>query len=210
RGQLGVVIQPLTQELAESFGVDEGRGILIGQVMEGTAADKADLKQGDIIVEYDGQPVGDLNSFRSRIASTAPGTKMDLLILRNGKEIEKTVTIGTLDEEEMAAAAPGGPRGPAKIEKDIGVTVQNLTDDVAAELGYEDEEGVVVTSVEPGSPAAFAGIEAGNLIQEVNRKKVKNIQQFEEALEKASGKEAVLLLISDGEYSRYAALRLAR
>ncbi|MFO7975155.1 MAG: trypsin-like peptidase domain-containing protein, partial [Candidatus Hydrogenedentota bacterium] len=64
RGQLGVVIQPLTQELAESFGVDEGRGILIGQVMEGTAADKADLKQGDIIVEYDGQPVGDLNSFR--------------------------------------------------------------------------------------------------------------------------------------------------
>src|SRR5690606_38938570 len=74
RGQLGVVIQPLTRELADSFGVDESKGILVGQVMEGTAADEADIKQGDIILELNGQPVGDLNSFRSRIASTAPGT----------------------------------------------------------------------------------------------------------------------------------------
>jgi len=88
------------------------------------------------------------------------------------------------------------------------VTVQNLTDDVAAELGYEEEEGVVVTSVEPGSPAALAGIEFGNLIQEVNRKKVQNIDQFEEALDKARGKETVLLLVSDGQYSRYVALRI--
>jgi serine protease Do len=210
RGQLGVVIQPLTRELAESFGVDEGKGILIGQVMEDTAADKAGLKRGDIIVEYNGQPVGDLNSFRSRVASTAPGSTMDLVILRDGKRLEKTVTIGTLDEEEMAAAAPEGPGGPAKMEQDLGVTVQNLTDDVAAELGYEDEEGVVVTSVEPGSPADMAGIESGNLIQEVNRKKVKNIEQFEEAIDKASGKETVLLLVSDGQYSRYVALRMAK
>lgn len=210
RGQLGVVIQPLTRELAESFGVDEGKGILIGQVMEGTGADKAGLKRGDIIIEYNGQPVGDLNSFRSRVASTAPGSTMDLVILRDGKRIEKTVTIGTLDEEEMAAAAPGGPGGPAKVEQDLGMTVQNLTDDVAAELGYEDEEGVVVTSVEPGSPADMAGIESGNLIQEVNRKKVKNIGQFEEAIDKASGKGTVLLLVSDGQYSRYVALRMAK
>jgi serine protease Do len=135
---------------------------------------------------------------------------MDLVILRDGKRLEKTVTIGTLDEEEMAAAAPEGPGGPAKMEQDLGVTVQNLTDDVAAELGYEDEEGVVVTSVEPGSPADMAGIESGNLIQEVNRKKVKNIEQFEEAIDKASGKETVLLLVSDGQYSRYVALRMAK
>jgi serine protease Do len=208
RGQLGVVIQPLTRELADSFGVDEGTGILIGQVMEDSAADKAGLKRGDVIIEYNDQPVGDLNSFRSRVASTAPGSKMNLVILRDGKRLDKTVTIGTLDEEQMAAAAPQGPGGPAKIEKDIGVTVQNLTDDVAAELGYEEEEGVVVTSVEPGSPAALAGIESGNLIQEVNRKKVQNIDQFEEALDKARGKETVLLLVSDGQYSRYVALRI--
>ncbi len=211
RGQLGVGIQPLTKELAESFGVDEGKGILIGQVMEGTGADKAGLKQGDIIVEYNGQPVGDLNSFRSRIASTAPGTDIQLVVLRDGKRIEKTVTIGTLDEEAMAAAAPGGgPGGPAKIEKDIGVTVQNLTDDVAAELGYEGEQGVVVSAVEPGSPAEMAGMQSGNLIQEVNRTKVSNIDQFQEAMEKAGKKGTVLLLVSDGQYSRYVALRLAK
>lgn len=210
RGQLGVVIQPLTRELADSFGVDESKGILVGQVMEGTAADEADIKQGDIILELNGQPVGDLNSFRSRIASTAPGTTIDLAVLRDGKRLKKSVTIGTLDEEAMAEADLGGPGGPAKVEKDIGVTVQNLTDDVAAELGYEGEKGVVVTGVEPGSPAALAGIESGNLIQEVNRQKIRNIDEFQAGMKKASGKETVLLLVSDGQYSRYVALRLAR
>ncbi len=209
RGQLGVIIQPLTRELADSFGVDESKGILIGQVMPGSAAEQAGLKQGDIIVELNGQPVGDLNSFRSRIASTAPGTAITLAVLRDSERLETTVTIGELDEEAMAAASPGGPGGPAKVEKGIGITVQNLTEDVAAELGYENEQGVVVSGVDPEGPAAMAGITSGNLIQEVNRTKVTNIDEFQQAMEKAGGKETVLLLVSDGQYSRYAALRIA-
>ncbi len=210
RGQLGVVIQSLTQELADSFGVEESKGILVGQVMPGMAAEKAGIEQGDIILELNGKPVGDLNSFRSRIANTAPGTAVTLVVLRDGKRLEKTATIGELDEEAVVAASATDAGGPAKVEQGIGITVQNLTDDVAAELGYENEQGVIVSSVEPDGPAAMANIEPGNLIQEVNRSKVTNINEFQQAMERASKKETVLLLVSDGQFARYVALRLAK
>lgn len=210
RGQIGVVIQPMTADLAESFGIDTTDGILIGQIMPDSPAEEAGLERGDVILEFEGERIDDMSSFRWNVASTTPGTEVELLVLRDGQELTKTVVIGTRDPEALAAVDPGEERDPARIQRELGVTVQNLTEDIAGELGYEGEQGVVVTGVEPGSPAAMAGIRAGNLIQEVNREQIQDVDDFEEAVKDARERRSVLLLVYDGQYSRYVALRFRR
>jgi len=200
RGQLGVYIQELTKDLADSFGIDETKGLLVSRVMEGTAAEKAGLKQGDIILRRDGQPVGKLSEFRNGIAMTPPGTEIKLDILRDGKQKSVTVEIGTLSAKE-AATESGAP-----TESGLGLSLQPLTPEIADQLGYQDQKGVLVAGVEPDSPAAAAGIERGDLIQEVNRKPVTSPEEVSKAL--AGGKEKpALLLIRHGESTRYLALK---
>ena len=203
RGYLGIGIQNLTPDLAKWFEVEEGKGILVTEVTEDSAAEKAGLKQDDIIVEYDGKPVEEVGSFRSRVASTAPGTKVDMAVVRKGKRIEKTAILGTLPGELERTAAGGRPgEAPGKL----GITVQNLSDELAERFGYEEQSGVVVTAVEPGSPAAAAGIQAGVLIQEVNREPVHNLRDFGAAMRETG--DSVLLRISDGRMSHYIVIDL--
>jgi serine protease Do len=202
RGFLGVVIQNLDAELAPHFGLDEGTGILIAEVQEDSPADKAGLKRDDVVVGFNGQPVKEVQSFRSRIASTQPDSRIGLEIMRDGRKITKQVKIGTLDEEALVASS--GPVGTASVNK-LGLSVQNITDELAERFGFADEAGVLISQVEPGSSADLAGLEAGMLIQEVNREAVANTNQFKKALQENKG-DTVLLLVSDGEYSRYVAL----
>ena len=202
RGFLGVLIQSVTPDLRQWFGLEEGgSGILIADVTKDSPAEKAGLQRDDVILELDGQPVDDIGSFRSRIATTAPGTKVELLVQRADKRIRKTVKVGSLDADTPTVATSAG------AYPKLGLTVQNLTDDIAERLGYEDMTGVVVSEVAPGSAAADAGIESGTLIQEVNRKTVKNTREFQSALDAVDADKGLLLLIHDGEYSRYVALR---
>jgi len=203
RGFLGILIQPMTPIMRESFNLEEGEnGILIGHVTDDSPAEKAGLQRGEVIIELDGQPVDDTGSFRSRIATTPPGSKVDLTILRDGKRLKKTVKVGSTESEASTAAGtqPG-------VVPELGLSVQNLTDDIAERLGFEGMSGVVVSQVEPGSASAQAGIEQGMLIQEVNRRKIKNRGDFDEALDATDPKKGALLLIHDGEYSRYVGLR---
>ena len=202
RGFLGVLIQTVTPDLRQWFGLEQGgSGILIADVTKDSPAEKAGLQRDDVILELDGQPVDDVGSFRSRIATTGPGTKVELLVLRDGKRIQKTVKVGSLDADTPTVSTSAG------AYPKLGLTVQNLTDDIAKRLGYEDLTGVVVSEVAPGSAAAEAGIESGTLIQEVNRKRVKNTREFQSALDAVDAEKGVLFLIHDGEYSRYVALR---
>ena len=201
RGFLGVGIQNLTPDVAEWFGLKDKQGVLVTEVKEGSAADKAGIKRDDVVIEFDGQPVTEVGSFRSRVASTEPGKTINLVLMRNGERIETTVEVGKLDETAMTVNSATGE------VKNLGVAVQNLSDELADRFGYKGDTGVVVTEVEPGSSAERAGIQSGSLIKEVNRQPIKNTQDFEKALKESSGKKTILLLVRDGEMSRYVALQ---
>jgi serine protease Do len=201
RGYLGIVIQDLTPELAKSFGLKDNQGILVSQVSEDSPAAKAGLKQGDVIVEFAGKPVEKVGAFRNGVALKAPGSKEELTVLRSGKRKTFSITIGKLPDGELADAGT-----PHSLEK-LGLTVQTLTPELARQFGFQVEKGVVVTQVTPGSEAALAGINPGAVILEVNRKPVSNTEEFKRAVAQTPEKGVVLLLIKDGQYSRYVALK---
>jgi serine protease Do len=200
RGLLGVAIQDVTPELAKSFGLKEGKGALVSQVVPGGPADKAGFEQGDVIVNFDGQSVGDSKDLPRIVASTPVGKTVAVKLLRDGKEIERQAKVGEMEEENTSEAAK------SPIHPTLGVTVQNLTPQVARELGLKESAGVVVTGVEPGSPAAEAMIQVGDVIKAVNRKPVKNVDDFVKIVEQAKGGGSLLLLVQRGANSLFAAV----
>jgi serine protease Do len=199
RGLLGVAIQDVTPELAKSLGLKESKGALVSQVVPGGPADKAGFEQGDVIVNFDAQPVGDSKDLPRIVASTPVGKTVTVKLLRDGKEIEHPVKVGEMDEENASEAAK------SPIHPSLGITVQNWSPQVARELGLKKSSGVVVTGVEPGSPAAEAMIQVGDVIQSVNRKPVKDVDDFVKIVEKAKG-GSILLLVQRGANSLFAAV----
>lgn len=202
RGFLGIQMTELTPELAEAFGLEDTKGVAIADVVEDSAAEKAGLKHNDVIIEFEGKPVDSANELRNRVAMLKPGTKVEMVVLRDGKRKKITAELG----ERSKQAALVSSRSEA-LEK-LGITVKNLTDELAGRLGYEDMSGVVVTEVKPGSEADTKGVSEGLLIVEVNRKPVKNIKDFEEAVEKAVEDGAILLLVNNGRYNLFIALNV--
>ncbi len=202
RGRIGVYIQDLDRALAESFGIDQNGGILVAQVMEDSPAQKAGLKQGDVILELNGDKVDKVAKFRNQVALTAPGTKIKLLVLRDGDKKTIKVEVGALEDGGTSAAAGATDQLPK-----LGMTLQKLTPELAGQLGYENAQGVVVTSVDSDSLAARAGIRRGDLIEEVNRTQVSSPDQVKKLIAD-SNKKTVLLLVRQGEASRYLALKL--
>ncbi len=190
RGFLGVGIQDLTPELAEQFELKDVKGVVIPDVSPGSAADKAGVKPNDIVVEFDGKPVEKAAELQKKVAMKKPGTEVEMVVLRDGKK--KTLT-AKLEERPSAEQLAAGAKGQA-VEK-LGLTVQNLSDDLARRYGYEDLKGVIVTEVEQGSVAAAAGIQPGTLIQEVNRKPVENTKQFNEVMQDAAKDGKVMLRV---------------
>ncbi|MFH1079763.1 MAG: PDZ domain-containing protein, partial [Pseudomonadota bacterium] len=200
RGLLGVAIQDVTPELAKSLGLKENKGALVSQVVPDGPADKVGIEQGDVIVNFDGQPVGDSKDLSRIVASTPVGKTVTVKLLRDGKEVEFRTNVGEMEEENASAAAK------SPIHPSLGVTVQNLTPQIARELGLKKSAGVVVTKVEPDSPAAEANIQVGDVIQSVNRKAVKNVDDFVKIVEKAKGGGSLLLLVQRGQHAMFVAL----
>jgi serine protease Do len=198
RGWLGVSIQEVTPALAKSFDLKEKKGALVAQVISGSPAEKAGIEQGDVIVEFDGKEVTDSKDLPRMVASTPIGKAVTIKLLRNGKALDRQVKVGEMEEKVEVAKAPS--------HKSLGITVQNLTPEIARGLGLKKDTGVVVTRVEPGSPAADAGIQTGDVVQEVNRKPVKNVEDFVQKVDKAKGQENVLLLIQRGQNNLFAAV----
>jgi serine protease Do len=200
RGYLGIIIQPLTGKLAESFDIKDTQGILVAQVNDDSPADKAGLKPGDVIIRYQGKPVKDIGDFRNRVSLTPPGSRETLTIMRDGKQKDITATIGKLTEEQRLAQAP------AETMDELGLTVQTLTAQLARQFNTKAGEGVIVTQVKPGSIAAMAGIKAEDIILQVNRKTVDSAAAFNSAIGKSRRDKQVLLLIRSGEAQRYVLL----
>lgn len=194
RGQLGVSIQSVDADMAKAFGLAQGGGALVADVTPGSPADKAGIERGDIILELNGQPVSSPDELSVRIAETAPGTTVHLKISRNGQLRDIDVTLGELSEKTEASAS--GETGGTVLQ---GVQVQNLTPAIAQELGIStNTRGVVVTSVDPSSAAAASDVERGDVIQEVNRKPVHNVQEYNQAVAATHGGQVLLLLNRNG------------
>jgi serine protease Do len=199
RGWLGVSIQEVTPELAKSFGLKEKKGALVSQVFSGSPAEKAGIEQGDVIVEFDGKAIADSKDLPRIVASTPVGKTVTIKLSRDGKVLDRQVKVGEMEEKAEVAKTPS-------TKKSLGITVQDLSPEIAKRLGLEKETGVVVTGVEPGSPAADAGIQTGDVIREVNRKPVKGVQDFIQKIEKAKDQDNVLLLLQRGQNNLFAAV----
>jgi serine protease Do len=198
RGYLGVHIQDVSPALAKQFGLTEGGGVLISDVSPDTPAAKAGLKSGDIIQDVNGQPASAANQLQVQISQMAPGSTVRLKIWRDDKSQDISVTLGELPEK--AEQAEPGQSSEGALQ---GVDVQNLSPDVAEQLNLPaGTKGVVVTQVDPSSPAAAAGLDRGMVIQEVNHKPVGNISQYKQALSGLSN-QSVLLLVNQGGVTRY-------
>ncbi len=204
RGWLGVSIQELTADLAASFGIAaDVRGVLVGDVMADSPAQRAGLQSGDVIVEMDGQPVGPLGAFRNRVASLKPDRQVQLVVLREGNRESLDVTIGILPGNQAVAAEEPSQAGS------LGLSVTAWNPQLAEKHGHVGQSGVIVTKVASGSAADLAGIQPGALITEVNRQKVDNLDEFQAAMQEARQQDAVRLRIRQGDYARYVVLKFA-
>lgn len=199
RGFLGVSLQPVDKDIADAFNLPKPEGALISEVVKDSPADKAGLKQGDIILEYNKIPVKSLQSFRNEISLMVPGTPIDLKINRKGQVLQVPVTLGVASDTLAA--------GGSLIQK-LGMEIDNLTPELARQLGLtQREEGVVITKIKPGSAAATAGLRPGFLIQAVNHKKVTNVSEFNEALGQPENKR-ILLLVRQGNMTRFYSIKV--
>jgi serine protease Do len=199
RGYLGVLIQKVTPEIAESLGMDKGHGALVANVSKDGPAEKAGVKVGDVIIEFDGKEIKDSGDLPIIVARTPVDRKVRMKVLRDKKELQLTVGVGELKDEEVVASAP---------EKgELGMTVQKLTPQIAESLGLEKADGVVVSAVDPGSVADEAGIRRGDVILEVDRKPIRSIDEYKKAVGGIRKGKGVLLLVRRGESTLFLALK---
>jgi len=196
RGQLGVIIRDLSPDLAKSFEYDSTDGALVDDVIKDSPAQKAGLKPGDIITKLNGQKVEDIAPFRNTVSMMAPGTKVKLTIVRDGKEIKIPVTIGEMSDSLTTAS------NSAAAEK-LGIEVQNLSPELARQYDYEPGYGVIISQVTQDSPADQVGIQPGMLILSINRRPINSVKQFDQAMKKAAKNNQILLRIQDEQYSRF-------
>ncbi len=198
RGWLGIGIQEITPALEKSFGLKEKEGVLVADVFKGSPAEKAGIERGDVILRFDGKEIAESKDLPRIVAATPVGETVNVKLLRDGKAVECAVKVGQMEGKTETAQLPS--------RKSMGITVQELTPEIAKGLGLKRETGVVVNSVEPGSPAADAGIQTGDVIQEVNRKPVKDAEDFRQRITQAKSQDNVLLLIQRGQNSLFAAV----
>jgi serine protease Do len=207
RGWLGVTIQELTPELSQEFGLKNGNGALVGDVAKGSPADKAGLKRGDIIIEFNGKKVEDVGNLRNMVAQSRVGSTVKMSILRSKKEYSFQVVIASLPRD-VADVMPGNAPEDSPNEGLSGLSVMELTREGARQLGlHKEERGVVVVRVEPGSNAEDAGIRKGDVIQEIDRKKVEALTDYEKIVSGIRQGEMVLLFINRGGKRFYVTLR---
>lgn len=208
RGWIGVRIQAVTDEIAESLSLGRARGALIGSVTNDGPAAKGGMKAGDVVISFDGKEVKDIRALPIIVADTAVDREVDVVVIRKGREEKLRVVVGRLDEGDKEAkevelkAPPEPPKPPATTKVLGGVEVAVLTPELRTKFKIKDElKGVVVIAVEPGSAAADRGLAAGNLIVEVNQEAIGAPQDIERRIAalKKEGRRSALLMVTDPE-----------
>ncbi|MHC4842706.1 MAG: Do family serine endopeptidase [Planctomycetota bacterium] len=205
RGFLGIMGEDITPEKAEMFKLQEAQGVAITQVVEDSPAEKAGLKLYDVIIEFEGEQIANYNEFRNKVAMIQPDTEIELVILRDG---ERKTIVAELGERSTDAGNVESKSGKPDVVEQLGLEVQDLTSELSKRFGYETMSGVVVSSVNRGSEADRKGIAAGMLIQEVNRKKVESVKEFNQEMDEAGEEDKVLLLVYNGSYNQFIVLNM--
>lgn len=201
RGWLGVVVQKVTPELAESFGIKEGKGALVADVdREGPAA-KAGIASGDVILEFDGREIKEMEDLPLLVAETEVGRTVPVVVMRNGKKKNISVKIGEMKEQQEQHASAQGDK------QDIGITVQAVTPEMAQRYGLTRREGVIITQVDPGGPAEEAGLRPGDIIQEINRAAIKTVGDYTSAIRKVKAGDNILFLVKRGQSALWIVVR---
>ena len=197
RGWLGVSIQEVTSDLAEEFGVKDLKGALVSGVMKGSPAEKAGIRQGDVILQYNGKVVEDTGHLRNMVSQTPVGTTVTVKLLRQKKEIEASVNIAELPKKMAEASTKGEEQGNDEESTAFaGLTVRELTPEIAKRLGVdENEKGIVVIKVDPDSRVYEAGIRPGDIILQINQKSIGTIDDYKKTVSMIKAKERALLLI---------------
>ncbi len=205
RGYIGAGIQPITPALAKAFKVPD-TGTVIREVEPNSPAAQAGLQAGDVVTAVDNVPVADSNAFILRISRTAPGTTLHLKVVRDGNTRDVAITPTKRPDQNAKnqdnGSSPNSQGTPTSLK---GLSVDNLTPDVASQLHLNNITGVVVTDVEPGTPAAEAGLRSGDVIQHVNRHPVTNVKDFQQAIGQA-GKDTVVFLVNRGGQTQFVAV----
>jgi serine protease Do len=204
RGYLGVRFQPLNADLAKSFGLESEKGALIASVEKDTPAEKAGLKAGDVILEYDGKPVNEGNELPRYVAATPIDKKVTVVVFREGRKQKISVVVGKLKGADSEAAGTGGNES----EK-LGITVQELTSELAGRLNIKDSKGgLVISEVKPGSPAEEAGTLAGSIIVEINGQRPDSLDTYTSIVSKIKKGDVVRLLLKRPDGSmQYVAMK---
>ncbi|MDD3928008.1 MAG: Do family serine endopeptidase [bacterium] len=203
RGYLGVGIQDMTSELAKAMDVKDIKGVLVTQIFPDAPAAAAGVQEGDIIVAWDGRKVADTNELRNAVAASAPGSKVPMVVNRDGKELKLQITVQERNEADLGAQDPDTDTTAART----GIMVQNATPELASKFGLKgDVTGILITAVEPDSKAAELGLRPGMLIETVDRKQVKSADDFRKAV--SAAKDQILLLVRQGSSKLFVILPL--
>jgi serine protease Do len=206
RGWLGIYIQQVTPELAESLGLKSAQGALVAKVIKSGPAIAAGIQRGDVIVEFDGKPVNSAQELPLMVAETPLGKAVTVKVVRDKKPLELSATITESHEQQIASAEKERPGTPG-AHSVFGMRVKDLSPGLALQLGIDATSGVVISSIDPGSRAEEAGLRARDVILEVNRATVKNVEIFQQAMKSGAKGKVVLLLVKRGNTTLFYALK---
>ncbi len=204
RGWIGVYVQQITPEIAESIKLQDPKGALVSDLSPGGPAEEAGVERGDIIVEFNGNAIENMSELPKTVANYAPGTKTHLKVLRNGEPKTLDITLGELPEE----VAQSSRKLPGKaVEEGLGLAVQEITPDVQNTFQADISKGIIITNVAPGSIAANAGLEPGDVILEINKQKVSNLDNYKKSMDSTADGQNILFLVQRGSNTIYVALK---
>ena len=207
RGWLGVTIQEMTPEIAQKFGLEKSRGALVSDVTKGSPAEKAGILRGDIVIEFNRKEVKDVASLRNMVSQSKVGSDVLIKILRSGKEYAVRLVVAELPRE-VAEVAPDKMPDDSEMGAFSGLTVMGLSKEIARQLGLsKDERGVVVVKVEPATPADEAGIKKGDIIKEIDRKQISNLEDYNRIASITKRNDTVLLFVARGDKKFYVTLK---
>lgn len=203
RGWLGVIIQPVTKEIMKAFDLRTQNGALVSDfISDDSPAKKAGIKQGDVIIEFNGKKIKDVSYLQKIVAHAEIGKKIPVKVIRKGKEKIFYIVIKEMPEELGEASVVSQPE-----ESWAGLDVKNISEDIASRLGIKDTEGVIVTNISSDGAAADAGIKTGDIIREINGQKTLNLGNYNTAIRSIKDKNSAVFLIRRGKYSTYVIIR---
>jgi serine protease Do len=211
RGYLGLIPQDIDDNLAKALNLKNTDGSLVGDVSSGGPAEKAGIKRGDIITEFNGTQITSSTQLRNLVAAAKAGSDAKVDLLRDGNKKQITVTLGERPKDLTASSGESDEGGSEEEQSNqkLGLSVQTLTSDLARQLKYEGDHGVLISSVTPGSAAEEAGLRRGDLVKEVNRKGISSVQEFKAAVKSIGKGDTAALLVRRGANTFYVALQLA-